>query len=751
MIKCLIIRCSSARLLLLLMLSMTGFMPALGQERPNVILIMADDLGYGDLGVYGQQLIKTPNIDALADGGIRFTNYYSGSTVCAPSREAMLTGKHTGHTFIRGNFLTDENEDPAMPAEKFTIAEALKEQGYYTGLIGKWGLGGEGHGPETQGFDYSYGYLDQIHAHNYYPTFLYENGRKVLLPENEDEKEGAYSHDLFVEKTIDFLNSRSEQPFFLYLPYTIPHGKHVIPDNTSYADRDWTEQYKNYAAMISLLDADIGKLIDLLEKNGLAENTIILFTSDNGANPGFAKFFNSNGSLRGHKTTLYEGGIRVPLIVNWPSRIDDGRVSDHIMSSWDLFPTICEIAGVESPKDIDGISVYPTIFNHSEQQQHPYLYWEYYTYNYNWDKPESTNPRNWLDARAVRMGNWKAVSKSFPDEDDFSIELYDLSIDLAEENDVAEANPLIVQQVKDIYSHASSNNSPFFPYQKEGVKKQTKGMHTIRLKTPDELKDFFRYTVDRNPIVSAHRGGPRVGFPENCIETFENTLLHTPAILEIDPHYTKDGEIVLMHDPTLDRTTNGSGKVVDYTLAELRRLRLKDTEGNLTDYRIPTLDEALQWAKGKTILVIDAKDVPIEVRAKKIIENNAESHAVVIAYSMEDIKKTYNLNKNIMMEIMMGKMDNVIAIDKSGIPWENFVPFVSHNLPQDQEIYNAVHERGAMCIQGTSRNIDRLFMQGEISKSELLTGYREMVENGADILEVDLGIEAGEALKVLKK
>lgn len=275
-------------------------------------------------------------------------------------------------------------------------------------------------------------------------------------------------------------------------------------------------------------------------------------------------------------------------------------------------------------------------------------------------------------------------------------------------------------------------------------------LYKITTKNTNDLKDFFKFTPDRLPIVSVHRGGPRKGFPENCIETFVNTLSHTHAILEVDPRYTKDGHIILMHDPTVDRTTNGRGKVSDFTLEEIRKLRLKDTEGNLTDYRIPTLDEALQWAKGKTILVIDAKDVPIEQRVEAIVKNKAEANAIVIAYSMEDIRKAYRVNKNIVMEIIMGKMENVTAIDDSGIPWENFVAFVSHDLPQNQAIYNAVHKRGSMCIQGTSRNYDRQYILGEISEQQLYNGYREIIENGADIIEADLGIEAGEALKNLR-
>lgn len=448
--------------------AVAGFRQApVKEERPNIVLIMADDMGYGDLGCYGQQMIQTPNIDALAKGGLRFTRYYAGNTVCAPSRESLLTGMHSGHTYIRGNFLTDEKEDPAMPAEKVTIAELLKKAGYKTALIGKWGLGGEGHGPETQGFDYSYGYLDQIHAHNYYPAFLYENGKKVMLEKNADEKKGAYSHHLFVDKTLDYLtNNSSDAPFFLYLPYTLPHGEHVIPDQSIYKHKDWPEQFKNYAAMISLLDSDIARIMSTLKAKGLDKNTLILFTSDNGANPGFAKFFKSNGALRGSKTNLYEGGIREPMIAYWPGRIKAGEVSDHVTAGWDVLPTICQAAGIKAPKGIDGLSFYASIFNEGKQADHPYLYWEYYTYNYNWNKPDSQQPRNWLDARAVRYGNWKAVIKSTPEDKAVRTELYDLAADPAETKDLAATHPDIIKKVQDILRTASTPNTPFFPYKK---------------------------------------------------------------------------------------------------------------------------------------------------------------------------------------------------------------------------------------------------------------------------------------------
>jgi arylsulfatase A-like enzyme/glycerophosphoryl diester phosphodiesterase len=706
--------------------------------NPNIILIMVDDLGYGDLGSYGQEKIRTPHIDKLARTGLRFTNYYSGSPVCAPSRESLLTGMHTGNTNVRGNFLTDYKEDIPMPALKITIAEMVKEKGYYTGLIGKWGLGGEGHGPFTQGFDYSYGYLDQIHAHNYFPTYLYENGKKILIPENENEEEKVYSHDLFVEKTLEFLNGRDvNQPFFLYLPYTIPHGDHVIPDNSEYDTEDWPERFKNYAAMITLLDSSVGEIMEKLKEKGLAENTVVIFTSDNGANMEFSKFFGSNGPLRGSKTQVYEGGIRVPFIIHWPGKIKAGEDISSLRAAWDLLPTIAELTDVPVPDSIDGISFYPTLFGEGVQKEHSHLYWEYYTYNWNYGKPGNELPRNWLESKAVRMGEWKAIWKKSDPEDEPTIELYDLKKNLGEEVDVADQNPAILEKMRKIFEASSSKNAPFFPYR----------LHSINTNTSEELKDFFSYTVDRIPIISAHRGGPRKGFPENCIATFENTLLNTTAILEIDPRYTKDGKIILMHDSTLDRTTNGSGKVSDYTLDQLRLLRLKDPEGNLTNHQIPTLDGALQWAKGKTILVIDAKDVPIEKRVEKIVQNQAEANAILIVYSLEDIEKVYEMNPNIMMEVMMGNPENVQRLDKSPVPWENVIAFVGHDYPKYNEIISEIHNRGAICIQGSTRIYDREFISGKITEEELLNGYQNILKSRIDIIEADLSLEAGRALR----
>jgi arylsulfatase A len=439
----------------------------IAQKKPNIILILADDLGIGDLGSYGQKLIKTPNLDALAAGGMRFKNYYAGCSVCAPSRETMLTGMHTGHTYIRGNFLTDEKEDPAMPDEKVTIAEHLKKAGYKTALIGKWGLGGEQHGPEKQGFDYTYGYLDQIHAHDYYPSYLYENGKKFNIEANKDSVHGVYSHDLIAGKTMEYLNKMdSKTPFFLYLPYTIPHGAYTLPPDTPYTKTDWPKQFQVYATMISKLDSNIGKIIKILKDKGLANNTLVLFSSDNGANMAFARFFNSNDIYSGSKFGLYEGGIRDPFIAYWPGKVKPGQVSYHVMASWDILPTICDFAGIQKPSGIDGISFYPELINR-KQPEHKYLYWEYFNYNYNWNKPSgNTIPRNYLESIALRIGNWKIVKKDMLKNKAATLELYDLDKDPGEKNDVAKDHPDIIKKAEVILSTCSVPDPPFFPYTK---------------------------------------------------------------------------------------------------------------------------------------------------------------------------------------------------------------------------------------------------------------------------------------------
>jgi glycerophosphoryl diester phosphodiesterase len=274
-------------------------------------------------------------------------------------------------------------------------------------------------------------------------------------------------------------------------------------------------------------------------------------------------------------------------------------------------------------------------------------------------------------------------------------------------------------------------------------------LHTLKISNPGELKEFFRWTQDRIPVVTAHRGGARQNFPENCLETFQNTLGEVHALIETDPRYTRDSVIVLMHDATLERTTSGKGRVIDYTLEELRKLRLKDPEGNLTDYRIPTLDETLEWARSKTVLVLDRKDIPIEERVKKIMEHGAEAYAMVIAYSFDEAKRCYSMNPDVMMEIMLPDTSQVNLFEKAGVPWENVVGFVSHNLAADTSIFNIIHKKGVKCIVGSSRNHDLTYKKGTVSSEEVSALYRKMITDGADIIEADLAIEAGLSLEAL--
>ncbi|MCL5019435.1 MAG: arylsulfatase [Patescibacteria group bacterium] len=344
--------------------SLNGFSHSAQSAKTNIIFILADDLGYGDLGCYGQQQTKTPNIDRLSAEGTRFTDCYSGSTVCAPSRCCLMTGQHTGHARIRGNKLV-----PLLP-EDLTVAEVLKKVGYTTGIIGKWGLGeAETTGiPNKKGFDEWFGYLNQRHAHNYYPELLWKNKEMYFL------NKGEYSHDLFTREAVNFIKTNKNNPFFLYLTYTIPHANNElgnltkngmeVPDDIPYSNESWHQVEKNFAAMITRMDRDIGTLMTLLRELNLDENTIVFFTSDNGPHKEGGHdntFFQSSGPLRGFKRDLYDGGIRVPMIVRWKEHIKAGAVSDQVWAFWDFLPTVCEVAGTAIPQGIDGISMLPAL------------------------------------------------------------------------------------------------------------------------------------------------------------------------------------------------------------------------------------------------------------------------------------------------------------------------------------------------------------------------------------------------------
>jgi len=433
---------------------LTAFAPGLRLEvlnvpnansgNANIIYILADDMGPYDLGCYGQQKIKTPHIDKMASEGMRFTQHYAGSTVCAPSRGALMTGIHTGKGYIKGNFAMESEGNLPLPEETITVAELMKKAGYKTGIMGKWGLGGpndQGH-PNNQGFDYSVCYLDQRLAHEYYPDHLWRNYEKIVLNNQK------YSHDIFAEEALDFIKKNKENPFFLYLPFTIPHGKFQVPDDDPYSNETWTTNQKNYAAMITRMDKDIGRIFSLLDSLNLDKKTIVFFTSDNGGTRAMSDFFESNGKLRGYKGDCYEGGIRAPLIVRWPEKIDQGTTSNHISAFWDMMPTFCEIAGVKSPNDIDGISLLPELMGKT-QPQHNYLVWEYFSYNYDW-KPGSKNPRNQLQSQAVRRGNWKGVRKGLKNNPEALLELYDLSKDPGEQYNIAREFPEIKMQIEKI-------------------------------------------------------------------------------------------------------------------------------------------------------------------------------------------------------------------------------------------------------------------------------------------------------------
>lgn len=438
-------------------------------QKPNIIFILADDLGYGDLGCYGQTKIKTPNLDQMAAEGMRFTQHYAGSTVCAPSRCSLLTGLHTGHTFIRGN-REIEGYQLAIPAGTQTIATLLKQAGYNTGLVGKWGLGGPdttGH-PNKQGFDYFYGYLGQVQAHFYYPPFLWENDNKIELPGNTDSKKETFSHDLLSEKALEFIEKNKNDQFFLYLAYTIPHAELAAPedsindykdqfDETPYIGRHYGSQptpRAAYAAMVSRMDRDVGKILNLLKQLGVDNNSIVCFTSDNGPHSEGGNdpaIFNSSGPMRGIKRDLYEGGIRVPFIVRWPGKIKAGAVSDHVSAFWDLLPTCCEISGFDPPANVDGISFYPELLG-KKQDRHPYLYWEFHE----------------RDGKlAVRMGDWKAVKLNIKTEPDRAVELYNLKEDIHEDRDVAGEHPDIVKKIKKIIEQARTKSEQFPFYEKE--------------------------------------------------------------------------------------------------------------------------------------------------------------------------------------------------------------------------------------------------------------------------------------------
>lgn len=468
------------------------------RAKPNIILIVADDLGYGELGSYGQTKIRTPHLDRMAAEGLRFTQHYAGSPVCAPSRCVLLTGLHTGHAYIRNNDemgfrgdvwndLSLEGQRP-IPAGTTTIGTVMQRAGYATAAMGKWGLGGPGSegAPDRQGFDHFYGYLCQRIAHNYYPPWLWRDDEKDVLdneyffphqalPEGADPNDPAsyaqysgneYAPDLIATEALDFIRGHRDTPFFLYLPFTVPHVALQVPEDslaeydgafpeTPYISRGQTGSgylphrtpHAAYAAMITRMDRDIGRILALVEELGLDEDTAVFFTSDNGpswvggADP---DFFESRGPLRGRKAQVYEGGIRVPLIARWPGRIAAGTVSDLPGAFWDFLPTFADMAGAATPAGLDGVSLLPTLLGHEDQTPHDYLYWEF------------------GNQQVVRLGDWKGIRPPRS----LTIELYDLAGDIGETTDVATSHPDVVARIAGIME-SGRTDSELFPLRRD--------------------------------------------------------------------------------------------------------------------------------------------------------------------------------------------------------------------------------------------------------------------------------------------
>lgn len=453
--------------------------PSLAEQstkQPNIIYILADDLGIGDIEPYGQDKIKTPNLTQMAQEGIRFTQHYAGSTVCGPSRAVLMTGLHTGHGPIRGNPLWTASGKPvSLKAEDITIAEMLKEAGYTTAAIGKWGLSEDTTIPDhvidpampnQQGFDYFFGYKFHTDAHSHYWNKMWKNNSPYYLSSNDPEKAtGQFIHDLFTQEALSYLNNaRQEKPFFLYLAYTLPHLPISVPDDSKeqYKGLGWpvhkmnrTGHYKNdldrnlaYAGMVSRMDRDIGELFATLKRKGLDKNTLVIFASDNGPVLGNG-FFDSNGAFKGRKRDLYDGGVRVPMIVRWPGMVKANTESNHISAFWDIMPTFCELAKSSSCPKNDGLSMLPTLLGQPEKQkEHDYLYWEF---------NERQGP-----VQAVRSGDWKVVKryKKKP-------ELYNIVNDLGEKKNLWDKHPEIAKRLMNYLQTTRTEHSEF-PLKKMG-------------------------------------------------------------------------------------------------------------------------------------------------------------------------------------------------------------------------------------------------------------------------------------------
>ncbi|WP_409150353.1 arylsulfatase [Sphingobacterium sp. BS-2] len=447
-------------------------------KKPNIVLILADDLGYGDLSIYGQEKFSTPNIDALAKKGMLFTDFYAGAPVCAPSRSALMTGQHTGHTYIRGNKEIEPEGQEPLAQNIETFAMALKDAGYKTGAFGKWGLGmvGTTGDPLEKGFDEFYGYNCQRQSHRYYPTHLWDNEARVDLKGNENLiKTTTYAPDLIHQKSLTFIHNYKDGPIFLFIPTVLPHAELIVPEDEIFKEFDgkfeekpfkgspygpnagsgYTSQAKpraTFAAMVTRMDQQVGEVVSALEEEGMLENTIIIITSDNGSHrEGGADpdFFKSSGPFRGNKRDVYEGGVRTPFIVHWPAKIKGNKKSDHIGAFWDVAPTLLEVAQAKPLKQTDGISFLPTLLGKKGQKEHDYLYWEFHEQG---------------GKQGLRIGDYKAIRLNAKGNPDAEIAIYHLPTDVAEQNNIASKHPELLEKAKKIMAEARTE-SAIFPFQ----------------------------------------------------------------------------------------------------------------------------------------------------------------------------------------------------------------------------------------------------------------------------------------------
>jgi len=474
------------------------------EQKPNIIFILVDDLGYGDLGCFGQEKILTPNIDQLAEEGMIFTRAYAGNAVCAPSRSCLMEGKHPRHARVRGNMIRGYRE--SLRDGDYTVGMMLQEAGYKTGLFGKWGLGLHNqYGiPNKMGFDEFFGYLNQRHAHCHYPEFLYHNDQRIYYPENgehhkkenyggeqvydengnchplgiENPSEAKYAFDEYCKKSLDFIRRNRDEPFFLYLAYTPPHGSFIVPELGVYAQKDWALSHKVYAAMITRVDNEVGKLIRLLEELDMENNTLILFASDNGNMDGNASeeeittpvYFDNVSPTHGGKGSSYDGGFHVPAIAWWKTHIAPGQVSDHIWAFWDFMPTAAELAGVDAPEDIDGISFLPVLLGEIEnQQKHDYLYWEF------------------RGNQSVRMNDWFGYMPGGGE-----LQLFNLVSDPGQDNDLSARHPEVAGKILEIMAseHSPSDVWPSPGETPEAFKLRMEQLGITPKDRPENVADF---------------------------------------------------------------------------------------------------------------------------------------------------------------------------------------------------------------------------------------------------------------------